>query len=105
MRGVTPALSACRRPLRRRLVESGKPTASPRRSPENSIETHGDLFDLGRATGWLPFLDTYRTMCFAPDPAFRRVLEEIRELRLAVKISGVGWGPSGGTDRFRPCGA
>ena len=34
MRGVTPALSACRRPLHRRLVESEKPTASPRRSPE-----------------------------------------------------------------------
>jgi hypothetical protein len=37
MRGVTPALSACRRPLHRRLVESGKPTASPRRSPETRI--------------------------------------------------------------------
>src|SRR5207245_2251718 len=34
MRDVTPALSACRRPLHRRLVESEKPTASPRRSPE-----------------------------------------------------------------------
>src|SRR5262249_36306677 len=41
MRGVTPALSACWRPLRRRLVEGGKATASPRRSPENSIETQG----------------------------------------------------------------
>src|SRR6266498_3053051 len=37
MRGVTPALSACRRPLHRRLVESGKPTASPRRSPETQL--------------------------------------------------------------------
>src|SRR5262245_825146 len=27
--GVTPALSACRRPLHRHLVESGKPNASP----------------------------------------------------------------------------
>jgi hypothetical protein len=27
---------------------------------------------------WLPFLDTYRTMCLAPDPPFRRVLEEVR---------------------------
>jgi hypothetical protein len=27
---------------------------------------------------WLPFLDTYRTMCLAPEPPFRRVLEEIR---------------------------
>jgi hypothetical protein len=34
MRGVTPALSARRRPLHRRLVESEEPTASPRRSPE-----------------------------------------------------------------------
>ena len=34
IRGVTPALSACRRPLHRRLVETEKPTASPRRSPE-----------------------------------------------------------------------
>src|SRR5262249_23292132 len=34
MRGVTPALSARRRPLHRRLVESEEPTASPRRPPE-----------------------------------------------------------------------
>jgi site-specific DNA recombinase len=27
---------------------------------------------------WLPFLDTYRTMCLAPEPPFQRVLEEIR---------------------------
>jgi site-specific DNA recombinase len=27
---------------------------------------------------WPPFLDTYRTMCLAPDPPFRRVLEEVR---------------------------
>jgi len=33
---------------------------------------------------WLPFLNTYRTMCLAPKPEFRRVLEEIRELRLAA---------------------
>src|SRR6516225_8970829 len=34
IRGVTPALSACRRPLHRRLWESEKPTVSPQRSPE-----------------------------------------------------------------------
>jgi len=28
----------------------------------------------------LPFVDTYRTMCIAADPVFRRVLEEIRNL-------------------------
>ena len=33
---------------------------------------------------WLPFLDTYRTMCSVPEPAFRRILEEIRELRFAA---------------------
>ena len=33
---------------------------------------------------WLPFLDTYRTMCLAPEPAFRRILEDIRELRFAA---------------------
>jgi hypothetical protein len=26
----------------------------------------------------VPFLNTYRTMCIAPAPPFRRVLEEIR---------------------------
>src|SRR5215831_17508965 len=41
MRGVTPALSACRRPLHRRLAESGKPTASPRRSPETQFKLTG----------------------------------------------------------------
>jgi hypothetical protein len=30
-----------------------------------------------------PFLDTYRTMCLAPPPEFRRVLEEVREMGLA----------------------
>jgi hypothetical protein len=34
-----------------------------------------------RFLNWLPFLDTYRR---APDPAFRRILEDIRELRFAA---------------------
>ena len=33
---------------------------------------------LTKSKVWLPFLDTYRTMCLAPDPPFRRVLEEVR---------------------------
>jgi hypothetical protein len=33
---------------------------------------------------WLPFLDTYRTMCRAPEPVFRQILEDIRELRFAA---------------------
>jgi hypothetical protein len=31
-----------------------------------------------------PFLCTYRTIGIAPDARFRRVLDEIRELRLAA---------------------
>ena len=33
---------------------------------------------------WLPFLDTYRTMCLAPEPALKRLLEDVRDLRLAA---------------------
>jgi hypothetical protein len=33
---------------------------------------------------WLGFLNTYRTMCLAPSPQFRRILEEIRDIRLAA---------------------
>ena len=36
------------------------------------------------AGDWLPFLDTYRTMCLAPEPAFRQILEDVRELRFAA---------------------
>jgi hypothetical protein len=39
---------------------------------------------LGDQTAWLPFLDTYRTMCHAPEPAFRQILEDIRELQFAA---------------------
>ena len=34
---------------------------------------------------WLPFLDTYRTMCRAPEPPFRQILEDVwGEFRLAA---------------------
>ena len=36
------------------------------------------------ADEWLGVLDTYRTMCVAPGPAFRRMLDEIRGKRLAA---------------------
>src|SRR6516225_855903 len=47
---ITPALSACRRPLHRRLWESEKPTVSPQRSPETREQVSRlfrrcDLFD------------------------------------------------------------
>jgi site-specific DNA recombinase len=31
-----------------------------------------------------PFLNTYRTMCIAPSPEFRRLLEKVREVHLAA---------------------
>jgi hypothetical protein len=37
-----------------------------------------------REDWWLPFLDTYRTMCLVPKPDFRRVLEDIRAMQLAA---------------------
>ena len=33
---------------------------------------------------WLPFLDTYRTMCLAPQPEFLRLLEQARNLPIAA---------------------
>jgi hypothetical protein len=33
---------------------------------------------------WLPFLNTYRTMCLAPQPDFRRILEDVRVMQLAA---------------------
>jgi hypothetical protein len=38
-----------------------------------------------RRSRWLPFLNTYRTMCLAPEPGFRRVLEEIAVLQTAYQ--------------------
>jgi site-specific DNA recombinase len=34
--------------------------------------------DLAKSEIWLPFLDTYRTMCLAPQESFRSLLEEMR---------------------------
>ena len=41
---------------------------------------------------WLPFLDTYRTMCRAPEPAFRQILEDVRELPSPPRQHGLVWG-------------
>jgi hypothetical protein len=37
-----------------------------------------------KKNAWLPFLDTYRTMCLAPQPDFKRTLEGVRAMRLAA---------------------
>jgi hypothetical protein len=33
---------------------------------------------------WLPFLNTYRTMCNAPEPSFKCTLEGIRKFKSAA---------------------
>jgi len=33
---------------------------------------------------WLPFLRTYRTMCLAPRPEFRLLLDQARDMQLAA---------------------
>jgi hypothetical protein len=33
---------------------------------------------------WLPFLDTYRTMCRVPGPEFQQLLEQVRDLPIAA---------------------
>jgi hypothetical protein len=54
-----------------------------------AVTRRGDLWLLGpsgvprhpksaKSEIWLPFLDTYRTMCLAPQPDFRRVLAGVR---------------------------
>jgi hypothetical protein len=44
----------------------------------------GETAKTAKAGIWLPFLKAYRTMCLAPEPAFRRVLQEIRELQFGA---------------------
>jgi len=63
---------------------------SPRRLPQ-APDQIGRSPAKRRITGvaiktakWRPFLNTYRTMCLAPKPEFRCVLEEFREMRVAA---------------------
>jgi hypothetical protein len=49
---------------------------------EATVETENTASYQGGV--WLPFLDTYRTMCLAPQPHFRRVLEDVRAMQLAA---------------------
>jgi site-specific DNA recombinase len=44
----------------------------------------GDKAKSGKTEIWLPFLDTYRSMCIAPSPDFLEALEEIGSLWLAA---------------------
>ena len=60
-------------------TRAGQPNPLECRRFSHTCKSHGR-----DRTGWLPFLDTYRTMCLAPQPDFRQVLEEARVTRLAA---------------------
>ena len=38
----------------------------------------------GGLKAWLPFLNTYRTMCVAPAPEFQRLLDQVSHLDRAA---------------------
>jgi hypothetical protein len=87
--GITLVLGLPHSTIRARAAKrkggDAKPVALP---PKVSDIDHGALelvfrreFRRSRLTAWLAFLDTYRTMCLAPEPAFRRILEDIRDLQ------------------------
>ena len=44
----------------------------------------GNTANSAKGEIWLPFLDTYRTMCLAPQPDFRRVLAGVLAMELAA---------------------
>jgi hypothetical protein len=50
------------------------------------FETH-ETAKSSKTEIWLPFLNTYRTMCLAPHADFLHILEEIRESLLATQRS------------------
>ena len=60
--------------------EHGRPPSSSSR--EETAETENTRSYQGGV--WLPFLDTYRTMCLAPQPDFRRVLAGVLAMELAA---------------------
>jgi hypothetical protein len=51
---------------------------------ERSITWYGAVQVLEFRIDWLPFLKTYRTVCLAPQPDFRRVLEDVLAMQLAA---------------------
>jgi hypothetical protein len=61
-----------------------QPSVEPGRQGDASGIHASRQSDQKRTEGWLPFLNIYRTMCLAPEPDFQRVLEEIRDMRLAA---------------------
>jgi len=44
----------------------------------------GETANSAKSEIWLPFLNTYRTICIAPGPDIQRILEECRTLHSAA---------------------
>jgi hypothetical protein len=68
------------------LVGSDAVTGALRHGIPETISAIPETENTWRLQGglWLPFLDTYRTMCLAPQSEFREVLEQVRSLLLAA---------------------
>jgi len=56
---------------------------SPLYRQSQIFKREGIGLDRSTLADWVPFVNTYRTMCLAPKPEFRRVLEDVRQLKLA----------------------
>ena len=83
--GLSDAVYAALRVLRRADRRKGHlGTALYHHRAGILLASPNDLTELIKALDWLAFLDTYRTMCLAPEAPFRRVREEIRGMRHAA---------------------
>ena len=71
-----------RRDWCRRVDLNNRPSPYESAALAAELRRHAKKSRLRANTLWL--LDAYRTMCLAPEPAFRRILEDIRELRLGA---------------------
>jgi hypothetical protein len=88
-------LSACRRPLHRRLVESEKPTASPQRSPETrsfDLEIHrrcfsAVLFDL--ILDLLPLVERAQSSTFDCRDVDKHVSAAALRLNKSIALSRI----------------
>jgi hypothetical protein len=86
LKNLRPPKSLAPMPVSRRGVRNRRRATSIGATGESRVPRHGIAappfpreYEI-----WLPFLDTYRTMCLAPPPEFRQVLEQARDLPIAA---------------------
>jgi hypothetical protein len=68
----------------RRLREVHDHSAAIELKPGFVFAAAADTAKTVKSEIWLPFLDTYRTMCCAPEPALKRIFEGLRDLQPAA---------------------